>query len=656
MCGIAGFWSRSTPQPEEEMHAIARRMGKQLLHRGPDQEGSWVDVNAGIGLANRRLSIIDPSPSGNQPMLSVDGRYVLVHNGEIYNFPELRKELEKLGCALRGHSDTEVLLAAITRWGVEASLVFLNGMFAFAVWDRHTRQLHLVRDRVGEKPLYYGWQGGSFLFASEIKALRVHPAFQPRIDQDALALYLRYNFIPSPYSIYTGVFKLRPGHRLKITDPHADSKPDSVAFWSVHEVAKTGLSEPFSGDDGEAVSAVEEGLIEAVRSRMVSDVPLGAFLSGGVDSSTIVALMQSHSSSPVKTFSIGFAEASYDEADQARAVAKHLGTDHTEYFPTSEEVRSVIPRLPELYDEPFGDSSQIPTFLLSRLARRSVKVSLSGDGGDELFGGYNRYLWAGGPQRRLGRLPCTLRAVAAAFVRSLSTARSERAHDRFGFLLPEGFQLARFKEKMNKLADILVIPEAQHQYQYLLSQWKSPEELLAQGREASSEVNESSNWEGFPDMTHAMMHMDLLFYLPEDVLVKLDRASMGVGLEARVPYLDHRLIELAWRLPLSMKIRRRQTKWVLRQVLYKYVPKQLIKRPKRGFEVPLDSWLRGPLRDWAGSLLDETRLKREGYLNPVPIRRTWEEHLRGREHGQHRLWGVLMFQQWLDQTRSLTPG
>jgi asparagine synthase (glutamine-hydrolysing) len=629
-------------------------MGRTLQHRGPDDSGVWSDAEAGVGLAHRRLSIVDLSAAGHQPMSSPDRRFTLSYNGEIYNFAALRQELEARGHGFQGHSDTEVMLAAFAEWGVEAAVKRFVGMFAFAVWDARERVLHLCRDRVGEKPLYYGWAGKAFVFGSELKALRAHPAWRGEIDRDALALLLRYNYIPAPYSIYKGVFKLLPGTILTVSADALERRelPAPHAYWSAREVAEAGMRDPFAGDADEATAVLEQLLREAIAGQMVADVPLGAFLSGGIDSSLVVALMQAQSGRPVKTFTIGFHEAAYNEAEFAKAVAGHLGTEHTELYVTPKEALAVIPRLPALYDEPFADSSQIPTFLVSQLTRRSVTVSLSGDGGDELFGGYNRYFWGRRIWDKIGWMPRGLRRSAARGIVSVSPAAWDATFHGLGPLLPGKFKQTIPGDRMHKLAEVLGVEHPEAMYRSLVSMWKTPTELVPGASEPPTELSSENEWPALPDFVERMMYLDLMTYLPDDILVKVDRAAMGVSLETRVPYLDHRVVEFAWRLPLALKIRGGKGKWLLRQILYKYVPPELIERPKTGFGIPIDSWLRGPLRAWAEELLDEGRLKREGFFDPRPIRQKWAEHLSGNRNWQYYLWGVLMFQAWLEETEA----
>ncbi len=649
MCGITGFLDVRRASPAVQLENTVTGMAAALRHRGPDDAGCWVDEAAGLALGFRRLAILDLTPSGRQPMLSASGRYVIVFNGEIYNFAGLRAELAALGCAFQGTSDTEVMLAAVEQWGLDAAVRRFNGMFAFALWDRQQRRLCLARDRLGVKPLYYGWMGPVFLFGSELKALRAHPTFRPEVDRGVLARYLQFNYVPAPQSIYTGIRKLAPGAVLTLdADNPGDLRLET--YWSAAQMAVSGLAHPFRGSPPDAVEALDDLLRQSVRERMVADVPLGAFLSGGIDSSAIVALMQSQSSRPVKTFTIGFAEWGYDEAAYARQVASRLGTEHTEWTITSDEALQVIPRLPGLYDEPFADASQIPTFLVAEMTSRRVTVSLSGDGGDELFAGYNRYLHAPRLWRRLSVLPAGLRAIAAGWLSRLRPETANRLYRAVEPLLPRSARVAYPADKLHKLAALLPARSPRGLYDILASAWDDPLSLvtgapgLPPGTDLPPEIG------GFVEQ---MMLLDLLTYLPDDILAKVDRASMGVSLEARVPYLDdHRVVEFAWTLPLELKLRGGQGKWVLRQVLERYLPAALFDRPKMGFSIPLDAWLRGPLRGWAEALLDENRLRAEGFFNPAPIRRRWQQHLDGQGNWQYDLWGILMFQTWLESQTS----
>jgi asparagine synthase (glutamine-hydrolysing) len=647
MCGITGFLT-SAAETELEVKMIVARMADQLVHRGPDDSGVWVDRQAGVALGHRRLSILDLSPDGHQPMHSASGRYVIVFNGEVYNFEQLRSTLESEGRRFRGHSDTEVMLAAIEQWGVDKALPHFNGMFAFAVWDRRERQLHLVRDRLGEKPLYYGWMGQTFLFGSELKALVAHPEFKDEVNRDALALYLRFNCIPAPYSIYRGIKKLPPATKLTISLSNIRCMPSPRAYWSAEEVVRRGLEKPFDGSEKEAVTSLDALLRDAIKMRMVADVPLGAFLSGGVDSSAIVALMQHQSQRPVKTFSIGFHDEAYNEAKYAAAVAHHLGTDHTEFYVSAEEAMKVIPHLPKFYDEPFSDSSQIPTYLVSALARRYVTVSLSGDGGDELFGGYKRYFLWGRVWTAVRRVPACIREVVAWSLRRVGPQRWNRLLD-FAFRhLLSARDMISPGEKVEKLAQVLSAKDSFSRYQVIVSDWESPDSAIREGVAPSSILNQRCAGPEFQDFCVQMMFLDAVTYLPDDILVKLDRAAMAVSLEGRVPFLDHRVVEFAARLPMSMKLRNGGGKWILRRVLNQYVPRELIDRPKKGFSLPIAEWLRGPLREWAEELLCESRLRRDGFFHPTIVRKIWEDHRSGQRDLRHHVWALLMFQSWLD--------
>jgi asparagine synthase (glutamine-hydrolysing) len=642
MCGIAGFWSTKTldQQPIE----ILKRMGGALVHRGPDDSGNFNDEKAGLGLAFRRLSILDLSAAGHQPMASASGRYVIVFNGEVYNYQEIRAELgiEKW----RGHSDTEVMLEAIERWGVEAATRKFVGMFAFALWDREQRRLFLVRDRLGIKPLYYGHVNGQFVFGSELKAIRQFPGFANRIDRNNLALYMRFNYVPTPHSIYEGIFKLRPGHILTVAAGGAEIGQEP--FWSALSVAKDGLAHRLIGDDKEVIEQLHQELLSAVRLRMIADVPLGAFLSGGIDSSAVVALMQSQSSRPVKTFTIGFHEDAYNEATHARKVAEYLGTDHTELTVTPQDAMDVVPLLPSMYDEPFADPSQIPTHLVSKLARQHVTVALSGDGGDELFCGYPRYELLGSLWNVLRRVPASVARVIAKTVHAIPPARIDQA---LGWLpLPNSLRPSP-GHKFHKLADLSRL-DAGSIYLQALSQWPNPQEIVLGSTEPATVRDDIGELKWLDEPRELAMLTDLTHYLPDDILTKVDRASMAVSLEARVPILDHRVVELAWRLPMRFKVREGKTKWVLRQVLYRYVPAELVERPKMGFGVPIDSWLRGPLREWAEDLLSPESLRRSGYLAVEPIRQKWKELQSQSRNWQYLLWTVLMFQTWLAENSS----
>jgi len=654
MCGITGFLGHGSLSVSD-WPLLLERMGSAIAHRGPDDSGIWSDLDSGVGLVHRRLSIVDLSPAGHQPMVSASGRYVIVFNGEIYNHQDLRAELVKVGAGgtsvggWRGHSDTETLLAGFSRWGIKSTVERCIGMFAFAVWDRQERVLTLGRDRLGEKPLYYGWQGGGkacFLFGSELKALKAHPAFASEIDRDALCLLLRLKYIPAPYSIYRGIYKLLPGCLLTVSLNRCE--PVLERYWSLTDVAVAGKQTLLADSSDAIVDELELLLKSAVRQQMMADVPLGAFLSGGVDSSTVVALMQAQSSQPIETFTIGFNEESYNEAIHAKAVARHLGTDHTELYVTPQQALDVIPKLPSLYCEPFADPSQIPTFLVSQLARKQVTVTLSGDAGDELFAGYDRYLMTFNYWKVISCLPRSMRLLGASAIRSISPGAWDKTFEALPRWSVKSFNHSSLGEKMHKGASVLGARSIDELYQRLVSHWTS-EGLVIGGQLPGAFLGGIPNELPGLDGVQRMMAIDALTYLPDDILVKVDRAAMGVSLECRVPFLDHRVVEFAWRVPQAMKLRGGVGKWILRQVLYRHVPKELVERPKMGFGVPIDTWLRGPLKDWAEALLDESRLRREGFFTPEPIRKKWAEHLSGQRNWQYHLWDVLMFQAWLEE-------
>ena len=628
-------------------------MAATLAHRGPDDAGCWSNPEGTVGLGSRRLAIIDLSPEGHQPMSSADGRYTVAYNGEIYNFGAIREELIAAGCAFRGHSDTEVMLAALSSWGIEAAIPRFWGMFAFAVWDAKERMLHLVRDRLGKKPLYYGWQDGTLLFGSELKALRAHPSFGAAVDRDALAAYLRFCYVPAPRSIHVGIMKLPPATWITFRPDRPGELPEPQRYWDPVAIAGAGQRDRSTLDDEDATSELEMLLSDAVRLRMISDVPLGAFLSGGIDSSAVVALMQTQSSRRVQTFTIGYDSSEYDESAQAAGVAAHLGTDHTALRVTPQEMRAVIPRLPDLYDEPFADASQIPTYLVSELARRTVTVALSGDGGDEVFGGYNRYVTGMRTWKRLSRIPRPARHRAARLMEGISPRVWDRAGAIADRVLPASNRGLVTGNRMHKLASVLGLDSVDALYTRLVSTWPLPARLVLGGAEPP--LPWTALRSAVVDPAERMMLFDLMGYLPDDILTKVDRASMGASLEARAPLLDHRVVEFAWRLPLEQRIRRGESKWILRRILDRHVPRALVDRPKAGFGVPIDAWLRGPLRPWAMDLLSEARLAREGYFDPKPIVAALRDHLDGRRNLHHQLWVILMFEAWLDrQERAAT--
>lgn len=659
MCGFTGFITNH-PLEHNKAQALLSKMGDNIQSRGPDSADVWHDGLSGIGLSHRRLAIVDLSPAGAQPMHSVSGRYVFVFNGEIYNHLLLRESLNHV--VWRGHSDTETLLAGFEYWGVQATLERCIGMFAFALWDTQLNTLTLARDRLGEKPLYYGWQAmdsrQTFLFGSELKALKTHPAFNADIDRGALALLLRHNYIPAPHSIYQGIYKLEPGCLLTVS--LLNPEPMITRYWCATEIAVNQASERAESakqahkhfeKTNTIITELDHLLQNAVQQQMMADVPLGAFLSGGIDSSTVVALMQSQSSQAVKTFTIGFDEAGYNEAVHAKAVAKQLGTDHTELYVSPQQAMDVIPKLPHLYCEPFADSSQIPTYLVSQLARQSVTVSLSGDGGDELFSGYNRYQLTNSLWSKLSKMPVSLRRVAARGI----TAVSPNTWTQSAAYIPiinRHPAAANLGDKLHKGAAVLSANNIDDLYLGLVSQIQNPVSCIKPASTTLVEPNTllTGNRPHLNGLTpvERMMALDSVSYLPDDILCKVDRAGMGVSLESRIPFLDHRVFEFAWKLPIEYKLHEGQTKWILRQVLYKYVPKKLIERPKMGFGVPLHDWLRGPLKEWAEALLNKDRLEIEGYFYSAPIRTMWETHLTGTRNFAHQLWSILMFQAWLE--------
>jgi asparagine synthase (glutamine-hydrolysing) len=646
MCGIAGFWS--SPGNQREMLVLVREMTNALQHRGPDDAGQWADASSGIALGQRRLSILDLSPLGHQPMCSESGRYWTIFNGEVYNYRELRKELP--GVAWRGHSDTEVMLAAIERWGLERAVQRFVGMFAFALWDTRERLLHLVRDRIGIKPLYYGFVGDGVLFGSELKALRCHPEFMGEIDRDALALFVRHNYIPQPYSIYRDTHKLTPGTILTLRSPSdRDARPQS--YWCMRQVVEAGQADPFTGSPVEAIEQLKSLLSESVRLRMIADVPVGAFLSGGVDSTTVVALMQAQTAQRVKTFSIGFLNQEYDEAPYAAEIARHLGTDHTELYARPEEVLELIPSLSYYYDEPFSDSSQIPTMLVSALARKQVTVSMSGDGGDELFAGYPRYM-LGQQVAQLLKIPKYLRMFGARVISGGVGMFPERWLPNTTISNSRPLRDLLSRRRLDKLRLALQCDTVEQLYLPVISHAAAPTELVLASSEPLTTMTDRSRWSRLNSSVHQMMYLDLLTYLPDDILTKVDRASMSVALEARVPLLDHRVIEFSWRLPLSLKLRQGVAKWILKQIAYSFVPQKLLQQPKRGFAVPLGAWLRGPLRAWAEDLIDETAVRNQGFLNTHVVRSLWKDHLHGNADNHAALWDVISFQAWLKSQRS----
>ena len=630
MCGLLGFVGASGS--EAALAEQAAKMSREIRHRGPDSDGLWVDAAAGVALAHRRLAILDLTSGGHQPMLSASGRHVIAFNGEIYNFAEIRRTLEREGAApqWRGSSDTEVLLAAIEAWGIRRAIEAATGMFAFAVWDRKARGLTLAVDRFGEKPLYFGRLGGTFLFASELSALKRHADWRGEIDRDALAEFIRLGYVPAPFSIYRNVRKLGPGTLLELR--YGDAEAHIETYWSATETAEAARRDPFLGGPEDAVEEAGRRLTRAVEGQMVADVPLGAFLSGGLDSSLVVATMQSLTPRRVKTYTIGFEDASYDEAKHAAAIARHLKTEHTELYVNERDALDVVPKLASIYSEPFADASQIPTYLVSKLARESVSVALSGDGGDEVFSGYDRYRIAGASFERARRVPRPARHAAARALEKVPASVLETAGG------------GRFGERAAKLARVLKADSVEDAYQALISHWPRPEEVVIGAlRDDAPRGLEASSLDGL----RRMMLADITGYLPGDILAKVDRAAMAVSLETRMPFLDHRLVEFSFHLPTEILRRGGQSKWITRELLARHLPRPLFERPKQGFSVPLAQWLRGPLRAWAEALIAPERLKREGFLDPAPIRAAWSRHLAGRTNAAGALWPLLIFQSWL---------
>lgn len=644
MCGITGFLGLAGLRDPIKARITLERMTDVLAHRGPDADGLWQSVDGHVNLGHRRLSIIDLSSTGAQPMTLADGRYTIVYNGEIYNYQELRATLQAAGDSFRGTSDTEVLLAAFARWGVAATLPKLNGMFALALWDTQRNKLWLARDRFGEKPLYYAWHGGVLLFGSELKALQGHPAFEREINREALALFMRFNYVPTPHCIFRNAWKLPAGHYVELSPGVAPEA--SVPYWRLHDLATNHQLLNLAPGDPALIQMLDAQLRRAIKMRMVSDVPLGAFLSGGVDSSTLVALMQAQSARPIKTFTIGFWEAAYNEANDAARVAKHLGTEHHEFYVSSRECLDVIVRLPQVYDEPFADSSQIPTILVSQFTRKHVTVALSGDAGDELWGGYNRYSWSKRLWPKLQRLPRHARHNLADVIQSRSPAQWDRLIGWGNHVVPSRLRVRGGGEKLHKLAAAMTAESIDELYRSFVSQWQNPEEVLVVGHEPEFLKQHILSAPSNLHYVERMMYLDMLTYMTDDILCKVDRASMSVGLEARVPFLDNDLVSLAWSLPIDVRIHKGVGKWPLRQVLKQYVPAELFERPKTGFGIPIGEWMRGPLREWTEDMVSESRLRADGFFRPEVVRKQWAEHLSGRFNRQHSLWSVLMFQSW----------
>ena len=652
MCGIAGIFGQRN---NSEIESVIREMTLSLSHRGPDDSGFWIKEDKKMAFGHRRLSVLDLSKAGHQPMQSKCGRFIITFNGEIYNHLELRKELEsEFGRnSWIGSSDTETILECFSRWGVYKSIEKMVGMFAFGLWDKTNEKLYLARDRMGEKPLYFGWIGGSFSFASELKAFKKNPFFDNEIDSDSLCLFLRHTYIPCPRSIYKNIYKLQPGFILNLDIKDTSSPPGQkffssdhnlTQFWSLKNIFEDGQKNMIK-DENEALILLEETLKKAIRLQSLSDVPLGCFLSGGIDSSLIVSLMQSESSSPVHTYTIGFEESGYDEATYAKKVASHLKTKHTELYMSAQDALNVVPLLPSLYDEPFADSSQIPTYLVSRMAREHVTVALSGDAGDELFGGYNRHLRAPSLYKLMSFFPDFLKPGLSNFI----TLFPSSFLNTLGNNLPGSYKTSFLGHKLHRFGDrLLSVKKDEDLYHSFVSEWKNPSEVVLKSQEPQSILKNELLKVDLDSFEERMMFMDAMTYLPDDILVKVDRASMGVSLETRAPFLDHRVVELSASIPLKYKIEKGTGKKILRKILYKYVPRKLLERPKQGFGIPLGHWLRDPLRDWSEDLLSENRLKSQGFFDPVKIRSRWDEHLKGKKNWESSLWNVLMFQSWLD--------
>jgi len=648
MCGISGIWSNG--RSRQAMESIIGRMNERQYHRGPDASGCWISPDTGMALGHRRLAVLDVSINGHQPMISRSKRYVIVYNGEVYNHGALRCELEKAtgsGIAWRGHTDTEIILEAIEFWGLKTALQKFVGMFAFALWDCQTGALYLVRDRLGEKPLYYGFIGEDLVFASELKALKVHPDWRGELDRSAIAQFMRYAYVPTPFSVYEGIRKLEPGCYLTIKgrDLQQRRMVEPQSYWRLRDVAQSSTS---ITDIGEAKTQLSHLLRDAVRSQLIADVPVGIFLSGGIDSSLVASMMQAEASEPIKTFTIGFNEVDYDEAKYAKVVAQTLGTDHTEIYLNGRDALDVVPSLAGMYDEPFADSSQIPTYLVARLAREKITVALSGDGGDELFGGYNRYLWVETIWRRLGYFPLGLRRALASGMKNIPPKIYNGLGLAADFLMPGKYGLGNLSDKAYKISDIIGLRDRGHIYRALVAQWREERSVVLGAKNQYPRLDAEMGAPLPGSFQQFMMYLDAMTYLPDDILTKVDRAAMSVSLETRLPLLDSRVVEFAFSLPLSLKINNGITKRILRELLADYIPRKLFERPKMGFSIPVGAWLRHDLRDWAEHLLDERRLREQGLLNVAIVRSAWSEHLAGTRNWQHFLWNVLMLQDWFD--------
>ena len=639
MCGFAGFINPSPNRTVDELLAIAKAMNDRIAWRGPDDSAEWASAKAGVGIGHRRLSIIDLSALGRQPMVSACDRYVIVYNGEVYNFRDLQQTLLKRGVNFKSQTDTEVILEAFSHLGIKETLSKMVGMFSLAIWDQNESRLILARDRLGIKPLYWGKVKDVVYFGSQPRAFSAHPEWRSELNREAVTSYFRHLYVPEPQTIYKDIQKLKPGSLVEI---HQTGEIKHDVFWDGRKIAAGKCVNLSAISDCEGIDALEHVLGEAVGCRMIADVPLGAFLSGGIDSSTVVALMQAKSSEPIKTFSIGSYNEGFDEAEHAKKVARHLGTDHTELYLNGRDIIDILPNLSDWFDEPFADSSQLPTYLVSRLARQSVTVALSGDGGDELFAGYNRYVWDHGNLKHLLALPRSIRLMIANGLENVTPKTLQLLQN----LIPRSYRYPYMSDKLIKLANLLRVKDTSEIYWTLVSCWQHPENLVLDASEPTSVLDNLSLFEEAGSSTQYMQMMDLIGYLPGDILTKLDRASMAVSLEARVPILDHRVVEFAFGLPGHFKVRDGQSKWVLRQLLSKYVPNELVERPKMGFSIPLGDWLRQDLRDWTETLLDPVELRQDGILNADLIRRIWSEHLQGTADHQQKLWSVIAFQMW----------
>ena len=644
MCGLAGYLGGNSFESTEASKELLSLMSKNIIHRGPDSSGIWLDEESRLGLAHQRLSVLDLTKAGHQPMISRNNRYVIAYNGEIYNHLLLRKELKNSRqiSSWKGSSDTETLLSCIQEWGLKETLSRIEGMFSFALWDRKNRELTLTRDRIGEKPLYYGWQNSTFLFASELKALKVHPSFEGKLDKSSIDEYLRFNYVPGPNSIYKGIKKLPPGTFLTVSlDKKEPSLP--IPYWNLLDVVKKGEENTFKGNDLQAVDKLEELLTSVVSQQLISDVPLGAFLSGGIDSSLIVAIMQKVSANPISTFTVAFKEKGFNEAIYAKGVANYLGTDHKEIQVTSHDALKTIPEMPKLFDEPFSDSSQIPTYLISKLAKENVTVSLSGDAGDELFGGYNRYVSAMSLASTFYKLPLSMQKILHSSL-SLIPLNSLQ---KIGNLS----NIDQLDSKFKKALIIMNSHNFQDMYLNLISSVPSSSNFVLNSANRKPFVLQKEKWPSFRDFESCMMYLDTLTYLPDDILTKVDRSAMGISLETRIPFLDPKIIEFAWALPLNMKIRNGKGKWILRKLLNKLVPAKLTDRPKKGFAIPLGDWLKGPLREWSEDLLDPHKIKEQGIFDSSEIINKWNDHLKGSNDWHGFLWSVLMFQSWYENSK-----